>query len=142
MNPKSWLRALFLGAFLLAMTTNIAADKPPLQLHLQSRPKGTNGYALREMTEAWDPKGTALIICDMWDDHWCKGAAARVAELAGPLNETVKAARARGIFIIHAPSSVVNFYKDTPQRKRAQNAPFTKSKVPLSTAERWGTTWC
>ena len=69
-------------------------------------------------------------------------AARRVAELAGPMNEVIKTARAKGVFAIHAPSSVVNFYKDTPQRKRAQAAPFAKPPVPLSTAERWGTAWC
>ena len=65
-----------------------------------------------------------------------------VVEMAGPLNEVVKAARARGVFIIHAPSSVTGFYKDTPQRKLAQSAPFAKTPVSLSTAQRWGTAWC
>jgi nicotinamidase-related amidase len=62
--------------------------------------------------------------------------------MGGPLNEVVKKARAQGVFIIHAPSSVTDFYKDTPQRKRAKDAPFAKTPVPLSTSERWGTTWC
>jgi nicotinamidase-related amidase len=53
----------------------------------------------------------------------------------------IKQARERGIFIIHAPSSVVDFYKDTPQRKRAQEAPFAQTSSPLSTADRWGTKW-
>jgi nicotinamidase-related amidase len=78
----------------------------------------------------------------MWDDHWCKSASLRVAELAGPMNELVKLARAKGVFIIHSPSSVVAFYKDTPQRNRAQAAPFTKTPIALSTSERWGTAWC
>ena len=78
----------------------------------------------------------------MWDDHWCKSAARRVTEMAGPFNDMVKAARARGLFVIHAPSSVTKFYQDTPQRKRAQTAPFTKTPVPLATAQRWGTAWC
>ena len=46
------------------------------------------------------------------------------------------------MFIIHAPSSVTGFYKDTPQRKLAREAPFAKTPVPLSTDERWGTAWC
>src|SRR5262249_3523325 len=37
-----------------------------------------------EKKAAWDPKRTAIIICDMWDNHWCQSAARRVAELAGP----------------------------------------------------------
>jgi nicotinamidase-related amidase len=95
-----------------------------------------------EKTVQWDPKRTAVILCDMWDDHWCKGAAARVGELSGPMNEAVKAARSRGVFVIHAPSSVTHFYDGTPQRERARKAPFSPSPVPLPTAERWGTKWC
>jgi nicotinamidase-related amidase len=65
-----------------------------------------------------------------------------VGELAGPLNEVIRIARQRGMLIIHAPSSVTSFYEDTPQRRLARQAPFAKPPVPLSAAERWGTTWC
>ncbi len=44
--------------------------------------------------------------------------------------------------MIHAPSTTVKFYADTPERKRALNAPFVKPSAPLSTTERWGTAWC
>jgi nicotinamidase-related amidase len=120
------------------------ADDGMFMLKLRSRTKveGKDEFAVREEKTAWDAKKTALIICDMWDDHWCKSAARRVGELAGSLNETVKAARTRGVFIIHAPSSVVSFYKDWPQRGLALEAPFAKSPLPLATAERWGTCWC
>ena len=137
------LSALVLGAFVIGEPSNGADDKEALHLNLRSREKGEQDrYTAVEKKVTWDPKKTALIICDMWDDHWCKSASKRVAELAGPLNDVVKAARARGVFIIHAPSSVTAFYKDTPQRKRAIDAPFAKTPVPLSTDERWGTTWC
>ncbi len=53
----------------------------------------------------WDPKKTAIIVCDMWDDHWCKSAARRVGELAGPMNEMLKQRPGQGVFIIHAPST-------------------------------------
>ena len=99
-------------------------------------------FTVVEKKSTWDPKKTAIIICDMWDDHWCKSASRRVAELAGAVNDLVKKGRADGGFIIHAPSSVVSFYKDTPQRRRAQNAPLSKAPVALSTSERWGTAWC
>ena len=116
------------------------------QLALRSRTgsaaQGQNESPVVEKKAAWDPKKTAVIICDMWDDHWCRSASRRVGELAGAMNDVVKAARAKGMFVIHAPSSVVNFYKDTPQRKRAQSAPFVKTPLPLSTSERWGTVWC
>jgi nicotinamidase-related amidase len=129
--------------FLTTVPLNARDDKPSLELTLRSRVKGEmDRYAVVEKKVTWDPKKTALIICDMWDDHWCKSAARRVGEMAGPLNEVVKTARARGVFIIHAPSSVTSFYKDTPQRKLAQAAPFAKTPVPLATEQRWGTAWC
>jgi nicotinamidase-related amidase len=132
-----------LGVFLTSVPLSAEDDKGTLRLTLRSRVKGDGDqYTVAEKKVAWDPKKTALIICDMWDDHWCQSAAKRVGELAGPLNEVVKKARSQGVFIIHAPSSVTAFYKDTPQRKLAQAAPFAKTPVPLSTVERWGTAWC
>jgi hypothetical protein len=61
--------------------------------------------------------------------------------MAGPLNETLKLARSRGAFVIHAPSTVTGFYKGTPQRLRAQQAPYSPTPVPLATSPRWGTAW-
>jgi nicotinamidase-related amidase len=124
---------------LLAMTLAPAIAEP-LDLTLRSRAKADGTVSEKAVT--WDPRKTALIVVDMWDDHWCKSAARRVAELAGPLNATLKAARARGIFIIHAPSSVTDFYKGSPQRELARAAPFAAPPAPLTKAERWGTTWC
>jgi nicotinamidase-related amidase len=125
------------------MITSASAADPALKLNLRSRVSTARGdTSVSEKAVTWEPKQTALIICDMWDDHWCKSAARRVGEMAGPLNEVVKQARAKGVFIIHAPSSVTSFYKDTPQRRRAQQATFVKTPVPLATADRWGTAWC
>jgi nicotinamidase-related amidase len=129
--------------FLVSLPVTAEGEKRLLELTLRSRVKSDGDrYTVVEKKVSWDPKKTALIICDMWDDHWCKSAARRVGEMAGPLNEVVKAARARGVFIIHAPSSVTDFYKDTPQRKLAREAPFAKPPAPLATEQRWGTAWC
>ena len=142
-RPLGLTLCAVLGFTSLALTTYSFAADSPLPLTLRSRPESKPGvFALAEKKTAWDPKKTALIICDMWDDHWCKSASRRVGEMAGPLNAVVKQARSRGVFIIHAPSSVTGFYKETPQRRRAQAAPFVKTPVPLATAERWGTAWC
>lgn len=83
---------------------------------------------------SWDSARTAIVLCDMWDTHTCPSAAARVAEMAPRMNQVVKAARARGVFIIHCPSGTMGFYKDTPQRKLAQAAPPVEPRVPL---QRW-----
>jgi nicotinamidase-related amidase len=123
------------------------AGEGGLALHARSRAvekdaDGASRLVAVENRIEWDPKTTALIICDMWDDHWCRGAARRVTELAAPMNKLAHAARERGMLVIHAPSTCADFYKDTPQRKRAQAAPFAKTPTPLSHATRWGTKWC
>ena len=146
MNANPLTLPLVMSSLLFLLAPASARSDDTLHLTLRTRAPSPEGskekFAITERKVAWDPKKTALIIVDMWDDHWCKSAARRVAELAKPVNQTVKTARAKGVFIIHAPSSVVSFYKDSPQRKRAQEAPFARSKVPLSTSERWGTAWC
>jgi nicotinamidase-related amidase/type 1 glutamine amidotransferase len=83
---------------------------------------------------AWKPSETCIVVCDMWDDHWCKPAAARVAEMAPEMNHVIRAAREKGVFIIHCPSDTMDFYKDFPQRKLAQAAPVVETEIPL---ERW-----
>ncbi|MEK6262760.1 MAG: hypothetical protein AABP62_29535, partial [Planctomycetota bacterium] len=132
---------------LTAAEDAVSQNLKPLVLPTRSRMflKLNGGEVSEEVTERlveWNPQQTALVICDMWDNHWCKGAAQRVEELAVPMNKVVQAARQRGVLIIHAPSTTVDFYKETPQRKRAQAAKFTKTPVALSTVERWGTAWC
>lgn len=79
----------------------------------------------------WDPVQTAVIICDMWDQHWCKGASERVGEMAPRLNEAVKKLREKGAFIIHAPSDTLKYYEHHPARLTALSAPRFETEVPL-----------
>lgn len=90
---------------------------------------------ITEETIWWAPSQTAIIICDMWNEHWCRGATERVAELAPRINDAVSAAREKGVFIIHAPSSCMDAYRDTPGRELAMNAPQT-SNAPEA-IEQW-----
>jgi nicotinamidase-related amidase len=138
--------ALLMAAFVMTADAGESSSKP-FKLHTRRRVADHKAdqpakYRTIESTVEWNAKQTAIVICDMWDDHWCQGAARRVAELAGPMNKVVHAARRQGALIIHAPSSTVDFYQDTPQRLRAMNAAFARPPVPLSTDERWGTRWC
>ncbi len=73
--------------------------------------------------QQWQPSESAIIICDMWNQHWCKGATDRVAELAPVMNNVVSMARDKGVLIIHAPSGAINHYQDHPARQTALNAP-------------------
>jgi len=143
--------ALFFVLFMIVVAVRtheageVISTGKPLNLHTRAIAKSTSDPAKDQLVEKaveWDPKRTALIICDMWDNHWCKGAAQRVEEMAGPMNAVIREARNRGIFIIHAPSTTVDFYKDTQYRKRAIDAKFHPTKSPLATVERWGTAWC
>ena len=81
-------------------------------LPLRSRNAVTNGGAdwqTVEKTVRWDPRKTAIVVCDMWDEHWCKGATRRVAEMAPRMNEVIREARKRGVLIIHCPSDTMKF---------------------------------
>jgi len=126
----------------LALTVGLAlspvvraeAQAKVITLHPRTRietEKGSGRYLALVKEVKWDGGKTAVVICDMWDKHWCPGATARVAEMAPRMNEVVAAARARGALIIHCPSDTMEFYKDTPQRKLAQSAPKVEPKVPL-----------
>ncbi len=120
-----------LPALILLSTLHLlAAAGDPLVLNARSRIPASGNPAQLEAFAArweWDPAQTALIVCDMWDRHWCRGASGRVAELAPAIDEVVRLARARGVLIIHAPSDVVDHYRDHPARQRALAAPKAAS---------------
>jgi nicotinamidase-related amidase len=95
-----------------------------------------NGFAVHARNERWDPKRTAIILCDMWDLHHCKRAVDRVKEMAPRMNEVVAKAREQGVLIIHAPSECMAAYENTPMRQRARNAPAA-GNLPKNIAS-----WC
>ncbi len=74
------------------------------------------------------PTEMALLLCDMWDDHWCRSAARRCGEIAARMEPVVAAARRAGVTIIHAPSDCMDFYADWPQRRAME--PFRDTELP------------
>lgn len=74
----------------------------------------------------------AVIICDMWDAHHCVSAARRVVELAPRTNAVVADLRARGALIIHAPAGCVEFYAESPARRRAVTAQHVPAPAPFA----------
>lgn len=105
-----------------------------LHLNLRTRSRvSPQSERFREVTNSaeWNPRQTAIVVCDMWNDHYCRNAARRVAEMATRMNEVLKAARRKGVLIIHSPSGCMSRYEDTPQRKLAQQAPQVKTRIPL-----------
>lgn len=79
----------------------------------------------------WDASKTAVVICDMWDQHWCQGATRRVAEMAPRMNQVVKAARRQGALIVHCPSSCLEAYRGTAPLRLAEQAPAVETSIPL-----------
>jgi len=78
--------------------------------------RDADGKAVREKWTL-DPARAAVVVVDMWDRHWCTTYTARVANLVPRMNRALDAARKLGIQVVHAPSDVVDFYRDAPQRK-------------------------
>jgi nicotinamidase-related amidase len=74
-------------------------------------------FVLVNEIQEWKGSETAIIICDMWDQHWCRGATERVAEMAPFMNGVISTARERGVLIVHAPSDCMEYYQDHPGRK-------------------------
>ena len=92
-----------------------------IRLNLRTRVqpfKTTLHWQVVNFQEEVPLKETAIVICDMWDNHWCTGAARRVDLLARKMAPVIDEARSHGILIIHAPSDTMSFYKGYPQRKR------------------------
>ena len=128
--------AIELLAIGLILAPNMMADEKKLSLTLRSRTEGTPEKVVEKKVN-WEAGKTALIICDMWDDHWCKSAARRVGEMAGPMNEMVKAAREKGV-LHHSRTRAAWCHSTIKPRNANWPRPrhFRKSPVP---AEREGT---
>ena len=108
-----------------------------LQLLARTRaasPGGSRDIAVHEREFEWKTRETAILICDMWDDHYCVSAARRVTAMVPRLNQVLAVARRAGVSVIHAPSGTMEFYKDTPTRRRMVQAPHVTPPVPIA---RW-----
>jgi nicotinamidase-related amidase len=100
----------------------LLATAPDRTLHLTLRTrvepfKGSGDWHETTFVRAVKTAETALILCDMWDKHWCQGATARVEVLARKVAPVIDLAREHSILIIHAPSETMEYYKDAPQRR-------------------------
>src|SRR5512147_2519685 len=108
----------------VSLWLNVAAASADSKLTLRRlvpTESTTNSLRSVESTVNWSPEKTAVVICDMWDQHWCRGATARVAEMAPRMNEVVGELRRRGVLVIHCPSDTMKFYEGAPGRKLAQS---------------------
>src|ERR1035437_4448452 len=132
---SKWPRiVLCLTAF--ALFCVVAAPPPSglLELDLRQLRKMDTGVDQWEQITnhaRWEPSRTAVIICDMWNQHWCNGATSRVGEMAAHMNDVITELRRRGVLIIHCPSDTMKYYEGTPGRKLAQAAPHVETTPPI-----------
>ncbi|MFP6583966.1 MAG: ThuA domain-containing protein [Candidatus Hydrogenedentota bacterium] len=121
------MKCLMFCAAIIPLLSSISSTAEMLTLPAQHQVKGSGGvYRLEQKTLEWEASETAIIVCDMWDKHWCAGATGRVAEMAPTMEAVLKNARDKGVIIIHAPSDTLGFYEDSPQRQRAKEAKHKK----------------
>lgn len=132
------MRRTTLGICLLLGSTTLlqAADGLTLapRKRVETKP-GSGRFHTVTHKATWNPKQTAIIVCDMWDLHHSLNATKRTGELAPRMNELLQNARKRGVLIVHAPSSCMDAYKDHPGRLRARKTP--KAKVLPKDVAAW-----
>jgi hypothetical protein len=137
-------KCLFLMAFIVCVgATSGQTPSPPvpasasnsrLTLLLRSRVqtfKASPQWDEVVVRKTFAGSETAVIICDMWDKHWCKDAEARCEILARRMAPVLAVLRTKGVAIIHAPSDCMDYYKDAPQRKRMLAIPKFAPPQPL-----------
>ena len=99
---------------------------------LQQDASGRNCWRERLDSALWPIDKTCLLLCDVWDNHWSKGAAERLCAMVPRMNAVVNVLRERGVQVIHAPSGTMEFYAGTPARQRILDAPHVQAPVDLA----------
>src|ERR671921_478214 len=94
-SPRISISALVLWLLALggSAPAGVAAQQS-LQLVASSlvpSPKNAQAFFVQLRPIEWNPKETAIIVCDMWDLHHCLNATNRVAEIAPKMNQVLKA---------------------------------------------------
>ncbi|MGI8423472.1 MAG: isochorismatase family protein [Chloroflexota bacterium] len=97
-----------------------------LSLSLRRRalthPHGYATWRTKTTTTSWPAGKSALVLCDVWDHHTCRGAEERLARLIPRMGQLVTHLRDLGTLVIHAPSDTIPSYEGTQARSRAQSA--------------------
>lgn len=122
----------------LASVVAQTATGPELHVKVRSRLeiyKGSADWREVVIDEPFLPSSSAVILCDMWDNHWCQGAATRVGTLARKIAPVIETARSHGFLIIHAPSDTMDYYKNAPQRLNMLAIVPTQPPAPLALAD-------
>ncbi|MFD2077600.1 Nicotinamidase-related amidase [Actinopolymorpha cephalotaxi] len=91
-------------------------------LSLTLRRRGDDGEPVTSVRQV-PAAQAALVLCDVWDRHWSRGAAERVEVLAPVIDQVARHLRSLGVLVVHAPSDTLDFYAGHPARQRALDVP-------------------
>jgi nicotinamidase-related amidase len=121
------MRASYFALFAISAIAPGSVQSRNVETPLRMRTRIQPFHESNQWVEAYfdssiNKSKTAIIITDMWDKHWCRGATKRVGEIAQKMEPVLERARQAGILIIHAPSETMDYYANTPGRLLAENA--------------------
>ncbi len=115
------------------LTCSLCAAELELNLRSQVEAfKGSGEWEEVRFRQKLPVAETAILVCDMWDKHWCRGATARVDALARKMAPVIERARAKGMQIIWSPSDTMGFYRDDPHRLSIQAIAPVEPPAPLA----------
>lgn len=117
--------SLILGLLAFMVLAPGLAGGSDMQLMLRTRiqpPGASDTWTEATLKRNFAPAKTAIVITDMWDQHWCRGATERVGQIALRMEPLLEKARAAGVLIIHAPSETMGFYAGSEGRRLAESA--------------------
>lgn len=141
-NRQAACASAVLATFAILAAGRVLADEGTadavLHLNLRTRVelnKGSDEWHEVVVERELPAERTAILICDMWDKHWCPSATQRCGEMAERMAPIIDRARAAGIAIIHAPSETMDFYAETPQRQRVATIPRVTPPKPLDLSD-------
>jgi nicotinamidase-related amidase len=96
---------------------------------------GYRVWRVAEREASLPAAATAVLVCDVWDRHWCRGAVERLEAMLERMARLVAAARGAGALVIHAPSETMAAYAGSPARARALEAPQSPPPPDLPHAD-------
>lgn len=123
------MRALTILGLLFVVLASPGSPAPPgsdmrLVLRKRIQPyRASEIWLEARLEQSFAPAKTAILITDMWDKHWCRGAMEHVGQIAPRMERLLERARAAGVLIIHAPSETMDFYAGSEGRRLAESAP-------------------
>jgi nicotinamidase-related amidase len=115
-----------------ASPTGSAAGPQSKEIVIEARACEVTAWKETSHPISFEPARSAIIICDVWDKHWCASASRRCGEIARRIAPLVDLARSAGVKIVHCPSDTMDFYTDSPARRRILEAPPAKPPVPFT----------